>query len=222
MQRFPADAFHLPAAAVIKDAIGKARSYLSQSCTTGKDVREAKRASLGCPEPRDHPTLYQGTCLCLEEGEGEAVLGFVRLKVYDGHEWQLGQLSGQVQPLLPAATPRSGLGSSKVPPWSCAKQSAELHFPQTKEIAAKKVKESKLDPDLVTVAVDLNVKNLAVITVRQHGQLSSRPSFSPITGSISSAIGICRRIAKKQWHSGKPVKGEHSNQQLWRHVQQHE
>src|SRR5262249_33293630 len=27
-----------------------------------------------------------------------------------------------------------------------------------------------------------------------------------------------RRIAKKQWLSGKPVKGEHSNQQLWRHV----
>jgi len=27
-----------------------------------------------------------------------------------------------------------------------------------------------------------------------------------------------KRIAKKQWQSGKPVKGEHSNQQLWRHV----
>jgi putative transposase len=27
-----------------------------------------------------------------------------------------------------------------------------------------------------------------------------------------------KRIAKKQWQSGKPVKGEHSNQQLWQHV----
>ena len=27
-----------------------------------------------------------------------------------------------------------------------------------------------------------------------------------------------KRIAKKQWQSGKPIKGEHSNQQLWRHV----
>jgi IS605 OrfB family transposase len=27
-----------------------------------------------------------------------------------------------------------------------------------------------------------------------------------------------KRIAKKQWLSGKPVKGEHSNQQLWQHV----
>ncbi len=27
-----------------------------------------------------------------------------------------------------------------------------------------------------------------------------------------------KRIAKKQWQSGKPVKGEHSNQQIWGHV----
>ena len=27
-----------------------------------------------------------------------------------------------------------------------------------------------------------------------------------------------RRIAKKQWQSGQPVKGEHSNRQLWRHI----
>jgi IS605 OrfB family transposase len=25
-------------------------------------------------------------------------------------------------------------------------------------------------------------------------------------------------VAKKQWQSGKPVKGEHSNQQLWTHI----
>ena len=31
--------------------------------------------------------------------------------------------------------------------------------------------ERKRDPDLVTVAVDLNVKQLAVITARQHGQV---------------------------------------------------
>lgn len=27
-----------------------------------------------------------------------------------------------------------------------------------------------------------------------------------------------KRIAKKQWQSGKPVKGERSNQHLWRHI----
>jgi hypothetical protein len=50
-------------------------------------------------------------------------------------------------------------------------QTAELHFPQRKKIAAKKVKDSKLDADLVTVAIDLDVRNLAVITVRQQGSI---------------------------------------------------
>ncbi len=44
-------------------------------------------------------------------------------------------------------------------------RSAELHLPQVKQIAAKKVRERKQDPQLVTVAVDLNVRNLAVITI---------------------------------------------------------
>jgi len=40
-----------------------------------------------------------------------------------------------------------------------------------KKIQASKVMERKHDPDLVTVGVDLNVKHLAVLTVRQHGQI---------------------------------------------------
>jgi IS605 OrfB family transposase len=95
--------------------------------------------------------------------------------------------------------------------------SAEVHFPQTKEIAAKRVRESKLDPDLVTVAVDLNVKNLAVITVRQHEQIIETVFVSD-AGLDQQRYRHLRRIAKKQWLSGKPVKGEHSNHQLWRHV----
>jgi IS605 OrfB family transposase len=95
--------------------------------------------------------------------------------------------------------------------------SAELHFPQTKELAARKVKESKLDPDLVTVAVDLNVKNLAVITVRQHGTLIETV-FITDHGLDQQRYRQLKRIAKKQWQSGKPVKSEHSNQQLWGHV----
>ena len=99
--------------------------------------------------------------------------------------------------------------------------SAELHFPQTKEIAAKKVKESKLDPDLVTVAVDLNVRNLAVITVRQHGMILETV-FVTDHGLDQHRYRHLRRIAKKQWLSGKPVKGEHSNRQLWQPYSSHE
>jgi IS605 OrfB family transposase len=69
-------------------------------------------------------------------------------------------------------------------------RSAELHFPQTKGIAERLVKESKLDPDLVTVAVDLNVKNLAVITVRQHVHRMNEDAAHQVAHSIAS---VCAR-----------------------------
>jgi hypothetical protein len=94
---------------------------------------------------------------------------------------------------------------------------AELHIPQVKKITARKVMERKHDPDLVTVAVDLNVKNLAVITVRQHDKIIETV-FVTDHGLDAHRYRHLKRIAKKQWQSGKPIKGEHSNQQLWRHV----
>lgn len=96
-------------------------------------------------------------------------------------------------------------------------QAAELHVPQTKDIQAKKVVESKRDPDLVTVAVDLNVKQLAVITARQHGKII-QTRFVSDHGLDQHRYRLLRRVAKKQWQSGKPVKGEWSNQQLWAHI----
>jgi putative transposase len=92
-----------------------------------------------------------------------------------------------------------------------------LHIPQVKKIEAKKVMERKQNPDLVTVAVDLNVKNLAVITVRQHGTIIETV-FVRDHGLDAHRYRHLKRIAKKQWQSGKPVKGEHSSQQLWRHI----
>src|SRR5258708_8961605 len=75
----------------------------------------------------------------------------------------------------------------------------------------------KRDPELVAVAVDLNVKNLAVITVRQHQRIIETVFVSD-HGLDQQRYRHLRRIAKKQWQSGKPIKGEHSNQQLWGHV----
>jgi IS605 OrfB family transposase len=97
------------------------------------------------------------------------------------------------------------------------KQGASIHFLQTKTITAKKIVESKRDPDLVTVAVDLNVKFLAVITVRQHGKLIAT-RFVCDQGLDAHRYRHLKRVAKKQWQSGKAVKGERSNQQLWAHV----
>jgi hypothetical protein len=70
---------------------------------------------------------------------------------------------------------------------------------------------SEADPDLVTVAVDLNVKHLAVITVRQHGKII-QTRFVSDHGLDAHRYRHLKRIAKKQWQSGKPVKGERGGQ----------
>ena len=77
--------------------------------------------------------------------------------------------------------------------------------------------QSKRDPDLVTVAVDLNVKQLAVITVRQHGMIKET-RFVSDHGLDQHRFQHLKRVAKKQWQAGKAVQGERSNQQLWTHV----
>jgi hypothetical protein len=100
---------------------------------------------------------------------------------------------------------------------SFVKLRVEIHFPQEKTIVAKKMVESKRDPDLVTVAVDLNVKHLAVVTVRQHGTIIETVFVSD-QGLDQHRYRHMKHIAKKQWQSGKAVKGERSNQQIWGHV----
>jgi transposase len=91
------------------------------------------------------------------------------------------------------------------------KRSAELHFPQEKTIEAKQ------DPDLVTVGVDLNVKTLAVITVRQHEKISETV-FVTDHGLDQARYRHLKKISKKHYLSGKPVKGAQSNQHLWAQV----
>jgi IS605 OrfB family transposase len=94
---------------------------------------------------------------------------------------------------------------------------AAIHFLQTKTITAAKIVESKRDPDLVTVAVDLNVKQLAVVTVRQHGKII-QTRFVSDGGLDQHRYRHLKRVAKKQWQSGRPVTGERSNRQLWQHI----
>jgi len=198
---------------VIKDAIGKARSFLSQRANWQQLGK--KKGRPGVPGANDHPTLYKGTCsLQLENSNQHA--RFVQLKVYDGKAW--------VWLNYPVRCSRYFQQRQQEKPWEqkspilvLRARSAELHFPQIKEVEARRVKESKLDPDLVTVGVDLNVKQLAVITVRQRGQIIETVFVSD-HGLDQQRYRHLKRIAKKQRLSGKPVKGEHSNQQLWQHV----
>jgi putative transposase len=209
-ERFP----DLPVAyrrSVIKDAIGKVRSYLSSLARWEKSGKQ--KGKPGRPGARDHLTLYKGTC-SLERAEGKR--HFVRLKVYDGRVWHWVNYPVVCSRYFEQRRSEEAW-EQQSPTLILLPHSAEVHFPQTNEIAARRVRESKLDPDLVPVAVDLNVKNLAVITLRQHERIIETIFISD-AGLDQQRYRHLRRIAKKQWLSGKPVKGEHSNQQLWRHV----
>ncbi len=212
-ERFPGMPFVYRRAA-IKDAIGKARSYLSNLSNWQSSGK--KRGRPGLPGAANHPTLYEGVIELDLSGEGKARARFVRLKVYMGTTWQWSNYpikdSRYFQQRL-----RDPAWEKQSPKLVLRKTAAELHFSQTREITAKKVVESKLDPDLVTVAVDLNVKFLAVITVKQ-GERILESRFVSDQGLDQARFRHLKRIAKKQWQSGTPVKGEHSNQQLWGHI----
>jgi putative transposase len=211
-ERFPGMPFAYRRS-VIKDAIGKARSYLSNRANWEKSGK--KKGKPGLPAAADHPTLYQG-CIMLDLETLNLQEAFVRINVYTGKDWiwmhyPVCSSRYLVQRLLEADWKRQS------PTLVLRARSAELHLPQVKQIAAKKVRERKQDPQLVTVAVDLNVKNLAVITVRRAEHII-QTVFVTDHGLDAHRYRHLKKIAKKQWQSGAPVKGEHSNRDLWRHI----
>ncbi len=198
---------------VIKDCLGKARGYLSLRQNWQQSGK--KKGKPGLPTPANHPTLYAGT-FSLELDELDLRNSFLRLKVYDGTEWRWVNYPTKYNRYFEErrADPDWEQESPKL---VLNQHGAALHFLQTRKIVAKKIVESKQDPDLVTVAVDLNVKFLAVITVRQRGTII-QTCFVSDQGLDQHRYGHLKRIAKKQWQSGKPVKGEQSNQNLWAHI----
>jgi transposase len=198
---------------VIKDAIGKVRSYLS-SCKNWEQSGKRK-GKPGLPGASNHPTLYQGT-LTLDLETPGASSRFIHLKVYTGERWEWCNYPVQASRYFRQRL-EDEEWDQESPKLVLRKRSAELHVPQTKTIEAKKVVISKQDPDLVTVGVDLNVRNLAVITVRQHARLIETV-FVRDHGLDRARYQHLKKISKKQYLSGQPVKGEHSNQQLWTHV----
>jgi hypothetical protein len=70
--------------AAMKEAIGKARAYLTALATWQKSGK--KKGKPGYPGSADHPTFYQGA-FHLKLAEARVRDRFVRLKVYDGQQW---------------------------------------------------------------------------------------------------------------------------------------
>jgi transposase len=199
--------------AVIKDAIGKVRSYLSNMANWHKAGK--KRGKPGLPLPSNHPTLYE-RAFSLQLDGLDLRKTFVRLKVYTGSSWTWTNYPVKYSRYFEQRRTESGW-EQQSPKLVLRQKSAALHVSQSKDIRARKVVESKRDPDLVTVAVDLNVKNLAVITVR-HRETIIETLFVTDHGLDQHRYHHLKRISKKQWQSGNAVKGERSNGQLWRHI----
>lgn len=201
---------------VIKDCIGKARGYLSQMKTWQASGK--KKGRPGTPSAANLPTLYAGT-FSLELDGLDLRQSFVRLKVYHERAWTWLNYPTRYNRYFEARRTEPGW-EQKSPKLVLSKQGAAIHFLQTKEIKAKKIVESKQDPDLVTVAVDLNVKFPAVITVRQHGRII-QTRFVSDQGLDQHRFKHLKRVSRKQWQSGKAVKGERANQRLWQHIKRH-
>src|SRR5215469_4711886 len=83
-ERFPGMPFAYRRS-VIKDAIGKVRSYLSNH--TNWEASGKKKGKPGLPSPSDHPTLYQG-CISLDLETLDFQEAFVRINVYTGEGWR--------------------------------------------------------------------------------------------------------------------------------------
>ncbi len=211
-QAFP----HMPfiyRRSVIKDAIGKVKSYLSNLANWQQSGKQ--KGKPGLPGASNHPTLYEGA-FSLEFAGNDLQQSFVRLKVYTGQSWAWFNYPVKYSRYFEARrTEPEWINQS--PKLILHRKSAELHFSQSKEIRAKKVKESKRNPDLVTVAVDLNVKNLAVVTVRQHDKIIESV-FIKDRGLDQHRYRHLKHISKNQWLSGKPVKGERNCASLWQHI----
>ena len=99
------------------------------------------------------------------------------------------------------------------------KSSAELHFSQIKEVKAKKIVESKADPDLVTVGVDLHVKMLAV-TRSPSGKEErfGKTVFARDQGLDQCAIPPSQTDCQEAMALRQAGERGAQQPQLWRHV----
>ena len=198
---------------VIKDCIGKARGYLTALHSWQQSGKQKGRP--GVPTASNSPTLYAGTYR-LELDSLDMRRSFVRLKVYTGSQWEWVHYPTRYNRYFEQRRAEDGWEQGS-PQLILGPRMAALHFLQKKTITAAKIVVSKRDPHLVTVAVDLNVKQLAVITVRQHGKII-QTRFVSDGGLDQHRYRHLKRVAKKQWQSGRPVTGERSNRQLWQHI----
>lgn len=199
----------------INTSTGMVKSYLS-NFARWESNKKGKPPSF--PTARNLPTCYKGVfTIELFDIKNQ----FVRLKVFDGKQW--------VWKNYPVKLGKKQLEQLNDPKWSIrsptlvpkrAKRGAEwyLHIPLVKKVSVKPIKEQKKEnPNLTTLTVDLGLRHLAVVTVRFNGEIVF-VKFLRGKQVDAHRLQHLQKVFRKQLRSGKPVKGERSNKQLWRHI----
>jgi IS605 OrfB family transposase len=203
----------------INTSTGMCKSYLS-SLVSFKSRSKIKRSKNppAPPTPKNLPTFYKGT---YKIELLDIMNQFVRLKVYHKGEWvfinypikigkkQLSILqSGGWDILSPTLVPKKRRGKIE---WY-------LHIPVEKKVKVKPIEEQKKeDPNLTTLSIDMGLKHIAVITVRKGGKIVF-VNFFRSEQIEAHRLRHLQKIFKKQKKSGKAVKGERSDKQLWKHI----
>src|SRR5215469_13211418 len=126
-----------------KDCIGKAKAYY----TTHEQWRASgkKKGKPGLPTPRNHPTLSAGV-FALQLDQVDVKKSWVSLRVYRGKDWAWVN--------YPVCENRYFEARMADPDWKplapklvVKQKRVEIHFPQEMTVRAKKIRESKRDPD---------------------------------------------------------------------------
>ncbi|MBM4402667.1 MAG: transposase [Candidatus Cloacimonetes bacterium] len=228
---------------IINTAVGMVKSYLSNL----KKWEEKKKGKPPKPPAAFNlPTFYKGTYQFqnIQEEKFRIELldiknQFVRLKVFDGSKRPIearslphrngGSDNLWIWKNYPVKIGRKQLNLLNDPNWSSLsptlvpkrkKRIIEwyIHIPLVKKVSVLPISEQKKDnPNLTTLAVDLGLRHLAVVTVRQNGKIVFVKFFR---GEKCSAhrFSHLQKVFKKQHQSGKPVIGERSNKAIWRHI----
>ena len=103
-------------------------------------------------------------------------------------------------------------------PYPCPQETKwYLHIPLEKNVFVLPIeKQKKEKKNLTTLSVDMGIKHLAVITVRKNGKIVF-VKFFRCEKIEAHRLRHLQKIFNKQKKSGKAVKGQRSNKQLWKH-----
>ena len=203
----------------INTSTGMCKSYLSNLRKWQFSNKKNKSKNPPAPPaPKNLPTFYKGTYeIELLDIQNQ----FVRLKVYSEGEWVfinypvrigLKQLkilqSGEWEIRSPTLVPKIRYGKTE---WY-------LHIPLGKKVSVLPIdKQKKENSNLTTLSIDMGIKHLAVITVRKGGKIVF-VKFFRCEQIEAHRLRHLQKIFLKQKKSGRAVKGQRSNKQLWKHI----